>query len=242
MLPSEAVEERLARRPEAIRGMFAAVAPRYDLLNRLLSLRQDVRWRRRMTAALGAAPPGPVLDLATGTGDVALAISRRRVTGVDFCVDMLALAAAKARRRRRAIRWVAADGLALPFPASAFAAVTVAFGVRNFADLGTGLAEIRRVLLPGGVLAILEFQPPRRRAVRAALRAWNRLVLAPLGSLLSGDPAAYAYLPASVDTFPDAGALARAVQAAGFGLDGSRELSGGIVALTVARAPLREVA
>lgn len=241
MIPSAAVEERLARRPDAIRGMFAAIAPRYDLLNRLLSLRQDVRWRRRLVAALAAAPAGAVLDLATGTGDVAFAISGREVTGADFCVDMLALARAKARRRRR-VRWAAADGLALPFADGAFAAVTVAFGVRNFADLALGLAEIRRVLAPAGVLAILEFQRPTRSAVRLAMRAWNRLVVEPLGSLLSRDPAAYAYLPASVETFPGAGELARAVEAAGFASAFSRELSGGIVALTVARAPGREAA
>ncbi len=240
MLPSPVVEERLARRPNAIRGMFAAVAPRYDLLNRLLSLRQDVRWRRRLVATLAGAPPGEVLDLATGTGDVAFAIAGRRVTGADFCVDMLALARAKARRRRRTMRWTAADGLALPFHDGVFAAVTVAFGMRNFADLAAGLGEIRRVLAPDGVLAILEFQRPTRRPMRLAMRAWDRLVVEPVGSLLSGDPEAYAYLPASVASFPGASDLARAVEAAGFALTASRDLSGGIVALTVARASRRE--
>jgi demethylmenaquinone methyltransferase / 2-methoxy-6-polyprenyl-1,4-benzoquinol methylase len=240
VLPSGPVDDRLARRPAAIRGMFAAVAPRYDLLNRLLSLRQDVRWRRRQVAALTAAPPGPVLDLATGTGDVAFAIAGRQVTGADFCVDMLALARAKAHRRRRQVSWVAADGLVLPFRDGAFAAVTVAFGVRNFANLIAGLAEIRRVLAAHGVLAILEFQRPARAAVRLVMRAWNRAVVAPLGSLLSHDAAAYAYLPASVETFPDAGELARAVGEAGLRVESSHELSWGIVALTVARAPRRE--
>lgn len=219
--------------------MFAAVARRYDLLNRLLSLRQDVRWRRALVAALAGAPPGPVLDLATGTGDVALAIGGRPVTGADFCLDMLALARIKARSRGDA-RWSAADALALPFCAGAFAAVTVAFGVRNFADLGAGLAEIRRVLAPRGVLAVLEFQRPRRRMTRAAMRLWNGVVVRPLGSLLSDDPAAYAYLPASVDTFADAGELAGAMRAAGFRVEASGELSGGIVALTVARAAQQE--
>ncbi len=241
MVLSPVVDERLARRPDAIRGMFAAVAPRYDLLNRLLSLRQDTRWRRRQAAALSAAPAGGVLDLATGTGDVAFAISGREVTGVDFCVDMLALAAGKAQKRQqRNLRWAAADGLALPFRNGAFAAVTVAFGVRNFADLAAGLAEIRRVLLPGGVLAILEFQRPSGPAMRLAMRVWNRLVVEPVGSLLSRDPTAYAYLPASVETFPGGGELARQVAEAGYTLESSRELSGGIVALTVARTARRE--
>jgi demethylmenaquinone methyltransferase/2-methoxy-6-polyprenyl-1,4-benzoquinol methylase len=242
------VEERLARQPEAIRGMFAAVAPRYDLLNRLLSLRQDVRWRRRLVAALAAAPPGRVLDLATGTGDVAFAIAGRPAFGADFCLDMLALARTKARSgsapararanaaaRRRPPGWTCADGLALPFRPASFAAVTVAFGVRNFADLAAGLAEIRRVLVDRGVLAILEFQRPRRRSLRLGMQLWNRLVVTPVGRLLSHDAAAYSYLPASVATFPDAGELGARVATSGFTLESSHELSGGIVALTVAR-------
>ncbi len=242
------MKERLARDPGAIRGMFAAVAPRYDLLNRVLSLRQDVRWRRRLVATLAAAPAGPVLDLASGTGDVALAIAGRAVTGADFCLDMLAIARSKARsanrlalarvkgrERHAGVRWACADGLALPFRDGAFAAVTVAFGVRNFADLGAGLAEIRRVLAQRGVLAILEFQRPRHAFVRAGMAVWNRLAVTPAGRLLSHDAAAYAYLPASVATFADAGELGARVAAAGFALAATRELSGGIAALTVAR-------
>jgi demethylmenaquinone methyltransferase / 2-methoxy-6-polyprenyl-1,4-benzoquinol methylase len=225
----------LARRPDAIRGMFAAVAPRYDLLNRLLSLRQDVRWRRRLVAAVSSAPPGCVLDLATGTGDVALALAGRPAIGADFCLDMLALARAKGRRRGSAARWATCDGLSLPFRSASFAAVTVAFGVRNFADLAVGLAEIRRVLVDRGVLAILEFQRPHRRWMGLGMQLWNRIVVTPVGRLLSHDPAAYSYLPASVATFPDAGELAGRVVAAGFAPLSSRELSGGIVALTVAR-------
>jgi demethylmenaquinone methyltransferase/2-methoxy-6-polyprenyl-1,4-benzoquinol methylase len=242
------VKERLARDPRAIRGMFAAVAPRYDLLNRLLSLRQDVRWRRRLVAALAAAPAGPVLDLASGTGDVALAIGERGVVGADFCLDMLAIARSKARsanrlaiarakgrERRAGVRWVCADALALPFRDGAFAAVTVAFGVRNFAGLDAGLAEMRRVLAARGVLAILEFQRPRHAVVRAGMALWNRLAVTPVGRLVSHDPGAYAYLPASVATFAGAGELGARVAAAGFAPVSTRELAGGIAALTVAR-------
>jgi demethylmenaquinone methyltransferase/2-methoxy-6-polyprenyl-1,4-benzoquinol methylase len=200
------MDDRLARRPHAIRAMFGEVAPRYDLLNRLLSMRRDVAWRRRLVAALAYAPAGPVLDLATGTGDVALAIRERTVVGGDFCIDMLALAARKAqkvRRWRRAAAWTAADALALPFADRTFAAVTIAFGVRNFLDLTAAFQEIRRVLSAGGVLAVLELHRPRLRAVAAALRLWNRFVVAPLGGVISPDGGAYTYLPASVDTFPD---------------------------------------
>ena len=226
---------RLARRPQAIQQMFAAVARRYDLLNRLLSLRRDVAWRRRLIKALAAAPPGAVLDLATGTGDVALAIADRTVFGADFCLDMLAIGARKAQRAGRSPRWVAADALTLPFRARAFAAVTVAFGVRNFADLDTGVAEVRRVLIPGGLLAILEFHRPPGRGVALFSALWNRAVVTPVGSLLSDDPGAYAYLPASVDSFPDRQGLATRLVAGGFEDATVHPLSGGIVVVTVAR-------
>lgn len=235
MLVSGAMDDRLARRPEAIREMFAGVAGRYDLLNRVLSLRQDVRWRRRLAAGLRHAPAGPVLDLACGTGDVALTIENREVTGADFCLDMLALARPKAARLGRRLPLATADALALPFRSGAFAAVTIAFGVRNFADLDAGLGEIRRVLAPGGVLAVLEFQRPPSRALAFLLGVWNRTVVTPVGRLLSADGGAYAYLPASVETFPDARELSGRLAGAGFETVAAEALSGGIAALTVAR-------
>ena len=215
--------------------MFGAIAPRYDFLNHLLSLRRDVAWRRRLVAALSLAPEGAVLDLATGTGDVALAVRDRRVVGGDFCVDMLALSQRKARLSRRAVGWTAADALVLPFADGSFAAVTIAFGVRNFADLAAGFREIMRVLAPSGVLAILELHRPRWRAVAAAIGLWNRLVVTPLGTLISPDGGAYAYLPASVDTFPDRVEMAGVLTGEGFSMLESSDLSGGIAALTVAR-------
>jgi demethylmenaquinone methyltransferase/2-methoxy-6-polyprenyl-1,4-benzoquinol methylase len=229
------VDERLARDPEAIRQMFGEIAPRYDLLNHLLSLRRDVGWRRKLVAALARAPRGRVLDLATGTGDVALAVRDRSVVGGDFCLDMLTLAEGKARRRRRPVAWTAADALALPFADGSFAAVTIAFGVRNFADPAAGFREIRRVLAPYGVLAILELHRPKWRAVAAAIGLWNRLVVTPLGNAISADGGAYAYLPASVDTFPGRAEMAGVLAGEGFSLLESSDLSGGIAALTVAR-------
>jgi len=229
------MDERLARRPDAIRRMFGEIAPRYDLLNHLLSLRRDFGWRRKLVAALSNAPEGAVLDLATGTGDVALAIRGRAVVGGDFCLDMLAVAEGKARRKQLAIGWTAADALALPFADGSFAAVTIAFGVRNFSDLAAGFREIRRVLAPTGVLAILELHRPRSRAVAAAIGLWNRLVVTPLGDLISHDGGAYAYLPASVDTFPDRVEMADVLAGEGFAVVESGDLSCGIAALTVAR-------
>jgi len=229
------MEDRLARDPQAIRAMFEGAAGRYDLLNRFLSLRQDVRWRRRLVGALAVAPSGAVLDLATGTGDVALAAATRSVVGADFTVGMLARARRKAAAAGCVCRWVAADALALPFREGSFAAVTIAFGVRNFVDLERGLREMRRVLVSAGLVAILELHRPRRAVLAALAAAWNRLVVTPLGRMLSGDGSAYAYLPASIDTFPDLATLGRRVGACGLALVESVELSGGVAGLTVAR-------
>lgn len=229
------MRDRLERQPQAIRAMFAAVARRYDLLNRVLSLRRDVGWRRRLLSALAPATTGPLLDLATGTGDVALAARARPVVGADFCIDMLALARRKGMRRGVAVGWVVADALALPFRPGVFAAVTVAFGVRNFADLDLGLAEISRVLAPRGLVAILEFQQPRNPLMAALSAVWNRLVVTPLGRCLSDDAQAYAYLPASVATFPAAAELAERLALARLRVEGGENLSGGIAAVTTAR-------
>jgi demethylmenaquinone methyltransferase/2-methoxy-6-polyprenyl-1,4-benzoquinol methylase len=229
------MNERLAREPEAIREMFGEIAPRYDILNHLLSLRRDVGWRKKLVAALSRAPEGRVLDLATGTGDVALAVRDRAVVGGDFCLEMLALAERKALRRRRAVDWTATDALALPFADGCFAAVTIAFGVRNFSELAAGFREIRRVLAPSGVLAILELHRPKWRVVAAAIGLWNRLVVTPLGNAISPDGGAYGYLPASVDSFPDRVEMARVLAGAGFSVLESSNLSGGVAALTVAQ-------
>lgn len=229
------MDERLARRPEAIRAMFGRAARRYDLLNRLMSLRQDVRWREALVAALAAAPPGRVLDVAAGTGDVALALRDRPVTGSDFTLEMLALARQKARRHGRSVSWLAADALALPVVDGSIAGVTVAFGVRNFASLDAGLAEIRRVLCPGGMLGVLELHRPRRRLVAALISLWNQIVVKALGRMLSHDGDAYAYLPASVATFVDREGLQRRLAACGFEAITSADLMGGIAGLTLAR-------
>jgi demethylmenaquinone methyltransferase/2-methoxy-6-polyprenyl-1,4-benzoquinol methylase len=217
--------------PQAVRAMFARVAPRYDLLNRLLSLGQDQRWRRKLRAAVASAPPGPVLDLATGTGDVALGFAGRRVVGCDFCLEMLALAQGKDRKGRA--RWVAGDAMALPLRSGSVAAVTVAFGLRNFPDRLRGLGEIHRVLRPGGVLAVLEFHPIEHRWGRLVHGFWRRAVIVPLGGLLSGDREAYRYLPASSQRFLSRTELAALAQQVGFSLRGSETLGVGVAALSV---------
>ena len=214
-----------------IRAMFAEVAPRYDFLNRLLSVRLDVRWRRRAARALAGAPEGPLLDLCSGTGDQALAVQRtlhRPVVAADFCLPMLALAA------RKGVDGLAADALALPFPTDRFAGATVAFGLRNVADLEAALGEIHRVLLPGGRLAALEFALPRGW-VRPLYLFYFRHVLPRIGAWLSPRGSAYTYLPDSVSDFPQRGALTALLAREGFAEANWTDLSGGTVCLYSAR-------
>ncbi len=234
----------LDKRGSAIREMFGAVAPRYDLLNHLLSASLDVVWRRRAAAALleatASAPVAPVLDLCCGTGDQALALTDRgaRVVAADFCLPMLALAAGKyARRAGERPRGLAGDALELPFPAERFAGVTVAFGLRNVADLDRALAEIRRVLARGGAVAFLEFTLPANRLLRALYLFYFRRVLPAVGWLLSPRGSAYHYLPASVLDFPQRRGFLERMARAGLTDLGWKDFSAGTVALYTGRRP-----
>jgi demethylmenaquinone methyltransferase/2-methoxy-6-polyprenyl-1,4-benzoquinol methylase len=213
-----------------IRDMFAGVAPRYDLLNRLISGFLDEGWRRRAAAAVDEAPPGPVLDLCAGTGDQARAVHRRgrRVAAADFTIEMLAIARRKLDRRAAP---VAADALALPFAGSAFAGAVVSFGLRNVADLDRALRELARAVGPTGRLVVLEAAVPRRPLVRLGHRLWCRWVLPSLGRLLSPRASAYRYLPASVVDFPQREAFLARMAAAGFAEVGYEDLSLGAVCL-----------
>lgn len=220
----------------AIRDMFAGVAPRYDLLNHLLSGSLDLVWRRRAARALGIVPGTAVLDLCCGTGDQALALGRRgaRVSAADFCVPMLAIGRRKARRRPRGSArpaFLAADALALPFPAGRFGGATVAFGLRNVADLDAALAQLASALRPGAPLIVLEFAIPTRRFLRAAYLLYFRWLLPAIGRLISARGSAYSYLPSSVLEFPQRRAFLERMGAAGFGELSSSDLSGGIVCL-----------
>jgi demethylmenaquinone methyltransferase/2-methoxy-6-polyprenyl-1,4-benzoquinol methylase len=231
----------------AIRDMFAGVAPRYDLLNHLLSASLDVVWRRRAAAALGLPAGARVLDLCCGTGDQALALGRRglRVAAADFCVPMLALARRKFERReprgdtRSGPAPLAADALALPFPPAGFDGATVAFGLRNVADLDRALAELAATLRPGGRLAVLEFAIPRPRLLRALYLFYFRRLLPRIGRLLSPRGAAYSYLPSSVLEFPQRAEFLAHMAAAGFEDLSWSDLAGGAVCLYRGRATAR---
>jgi len=204
--PEGARDERDAAR--SVQEMFSRIAPRYDFLNRLLSLSLDRRWRRRTAAALAArlaAPDTRALDLCCGTADLALELARRsagNVIGSDFAHPMLLLARAKVARSGRNVLLVEADALRLPFPPDSFDVVTAAFGFRNLANYQRGLEEIRRVLKRGGEAAILEFSLPERGAFAALYRFYFRQVLPLVGRAVSGVRGPYSYLPASVERFP----------------------------------------
>lgn len=227
----------------AVREMFAAVAPRYDFLNHFLSLGRDIAWRRATAAALRehlARPGSRVLDLCCGTGDLALAFSRHpsgTILGADFCRPMLLRARAKSLRRGVAAFFLEADALVLPFATASLDAVALAFGFRNLANYAKGIEEIRRVLKPGGILAILEFSRVRWPLFGPVFRIYFQRVLPWLGTLVSGVSGPYQYLPDSVSKFPDQEALAAVLREAGFRNVRHRDFTGGVAALHVAEQP-----
>lgn len=227
--------ELLSKQSSEIRGMFGRIAHRYDLLNRTLSLGQDVRWRRAVARRVAQIDHSVVLDVCTGTGDLALTVGGG-VIGADFCVPMLERARSKASRDRRRLPLCAADALRLPFANGSADVVTVAFGIRNFADLEVGLRELVRVLRPGGVLLVLEFSRPRG-PLAPILGWWVRTVPPRVGRLLSGDAEAYDYLPASVSTFPEGPAMCRGLEDAGLVDVTVRPLTGGVASLYEGRRP-----
>jgi demethylmenaquinone methyltransferase/2-methoxy-6-polyprenyl-1,4-benzoquinol methylase len=222
--------------------MFAGVAPRYDLLNHVLSGALDVLWRRRAAAALGLGAGARVLDLCSGTGDQAVAVARRgpRVAAADFCLPMLtrsrrkfaALERAGGGRGRAAP--LAADALALPFPPGSFDGATVSFGLRNVEDLDAGLRALAAALRLGGRLAVLEFALPENRLLRGLYLFYFRRLLPAIGRLLSPRGSAYSYLPASVLEFPQRRGLTERLERAGFTDAGWRDLAGGTVCLYTA--------
>jgi demethylmenaquinone methyltransferase/2-methoxy-6-polyprenyl-1,4-benzoquinol methylase len=207
----------LDKREVRIRRMFGNIAPSYDLLNHLLSLNIDIYWRWWTTRTVAPTDGAPILDLCTGTGDLALAYDRAAqgrvpIIGADFCHEMLVLAGKKTQRRRAAnrVRYLEADTQRLPFSDGRFQITTVAFGLRNVTDPERGLAEMARVTRKGGRVAILEFSQPRHWLFGRLYRAYFRWVLPAVGQLISRSKEnAYRYLPASVLEFPDGEALAQ---------------------------------
>ena len=234
----------LDKDPRRIAGMFDAIAPRYDRLNHLLSAGFDRRWRRLAVEALGLRDGARVLDVCTGTADLAMTVSRHRsapraVLGVDFAGAMLALGQRKVRSAGQAevVRLVRGDACRLPCPSETVDAVTVGFGIRNVADTSRAVGEMFRVLAPGGRLAILEFGEPRVPVLRSIYLWYFRRVLPFIGRRLSSHTEAYAYLPASVSAFLAPAALAALLRTTGFSEIRVDRLTCGVVYLYVGRKP-----
>jgi demethylmenaquinone methyltransferase / 2-methoxy-6-polyprenyl-1,4-benzoquinol methylase len=221
-----------------VRGMFGRVAHRYDLANHLLSFNIDRYWRAhtvRRTREVLRRPEACVLDICCGTGDLVLALAKegRPVLGSDFCHPMLVAAREKIGRRRASAVLFESDALALPLRNASLDLITVAFGFRNLANYQSGLLEMRRVLRPGGMAAILEFTQPPNAAFAALYNLYARRVLPWIGGLISGSRDAYTYLPESVRKFPVAPELAAMMRRAGFADVSFEYLTGGIVALHI---------
>jgi demethylmenaquinone methyltransferase / 2-methoxy-6-polyprenyl-1,4-benzoquinol methylase len=228
-----------------VREMFGRIAPRYDLLNHLLSLDIDKVWRRRVAKRFRVVlynPAARVLDLCCGTGDLALAFRKEapagaEIAGSDFVPEMLSRAQSKAAACGARITFVEADALALPFGDGSFDLVSCSFGLRNLANYERGLMEILRVLKPGGVAAILEFGEPPGKLFGSLYRFYFRRVLPRLGGLISGNGSAYTYLPSSVGKFPSPEALQSLFNRVGFSDVRFERWTGGIVTLhTASRA------
>lgn len=229
-------------RAEYVRSLFGRIVPQYDLFNSLSTFGQDRRWRRMVVSQAAVPAGGHVLDVATGTGAVAFALARRTptatVVGLDFCLPMIERARQLGAERTGIARgvtspptFVEGDILNLPYSDATFDAVTISFGLRNVADIPRALSEIHRVIRPGGRFVCLELTHPRSALVRVPFHLYFFKLSPLLGALLSGDRAAYTYLPHSLTSFPDAPTLAGMLRQAGFTRVRHKRLNLGTIAI-----------
>ena len=225
--------ELIAAREEVearqVREMFGSIAPRYDLANSFLSLGIHKLWRIRLKKHFRGAEQEPVLDVCTGTGDVLVDLERsfNHCIGVDFCFPMMV----HGKKRRSSSLFVQGDALSLPFPDDSFGLITVSFGVRNLESVETGLRELRRILKPGGKLLILEFGQPTNFAWRQVFDFYSAFILPTVGGLLTGNRAAYEYLPKTSKEFPCADDFKKVIAACDFRDIAWESLTGGIAYL-----------
>jgi demethylmenaquinone methyltransferase/2-methoxy-6-polyprenyl-1,4-benzoquinol methylase len=220
-------------KPSHVREMFGSIATRYDLVNHVLSCGIDFYWRARAAHIVASWQPAKIADLATGTGDLALALQEKLpasdVTGVDFLPQMLELARQKGVRHL-----VLADAMSLPFADASFDCVTIAFGLRNLENYSAGLAEIHRVLNTNGHLLVLEFSLPRMPMLRSAYRFYLHRCLPLIGSCLTQRKSAYDYLGESIEQFPSGSAMCELMRAKGYDSPSFKPLTGGIVTIYTA--------
>ncbi|XZE22094.1 bifunctional demethylmenaquinone methyltransferase/2-methoxy-6-polyprenyl-1,4-benzoquinol methylase UbiE [Pirellulaceae bacterium SH449] len=245
-LSDKSAERALDKSSERVRDMFAQIAPRYDLLNHLLSLNIDKRWRAKTLRRLNLTPGVPVLDVCTGTGDLALAISRKlgkgtEVVGTDFCPQMLDIARekhTKALPEHGVLRFLEADTQRLPFEDNYFQCVSVAFGLRNVNDTLLGLREMIRVTRPGGTVAVLEFSKPTMFGLKQLYNTYFQFVLPRIGQAMAkNNRAAYEYLPQSVQQFPSGEALAAIMRQSGLINIEMQPMTLGVVTLYLGSKP-----
>lgn len=223
---------------EQVASMFDSISPRYDLLNRVLSLGIDTIWRRKAINMLREDKPQTILDIATGTADLAIAALRlkpKQVVGVDISAGMLAMGDSKLRKKKLEdrIKLILGDSEGLPFSDNSFDAATVAFGVRNFEHLTEGLKDIHRVLRPKSKLVVLEFSRPHKFPVKQLYNFYFRFILPTIGRLVSKDSSAYTYLPASVQAFPEGKDFLGYLSQAGFVNNREKRLTFGICSIYV---------
>jgi demethylmenaquinone methyltransferase/2-methoxy-6-polyprenyl-1,4-benzoquinol methylase len=219
-----------------VRRLFATIAPRYDLITRVLSFGLDQGWKRRLIHLAEIRAGTRVLDLACGTGDLSLQAAARgaEVIGLDITLGMIARALARAGGAPR-VHWIVGDMGALPAPSGAIDVVTTGYGLRNVPDLARALAEIHRVLRPGGLLCSLDFNRPENAAVRGVYLAYLNAVGSALGWILHRDPDTYRYIPASIRRYPGSRGVVELMRAAGFGDVRHVPLLGGLMAIHIAR-------
>lgn len=233
------MDDTLAQKnPEFVKKTFASIATRYDFANHLLSGGLDFLWRKKLAARVAALAPTEILDLATGSGDLALALGKANpravVTAADFCLPMLEMA-----RRKQVPNLVQADGLSLPFPDGFFDVVTVAFGLRNMADWGAAIEEMRRVLRPGGSVFIMDFSMPESPLVLPFYRFYLHRVLPLLAEFATGRREAYEYLGGSIENFPSGLAMNALLKARGFHCEPPKTLAFGAVSIYCAKVPVK---
>ena len=219
------------------REMFTNIAPRYDFLNRLLSVGQDRYWRKKAIELLNPDGNDRILDVATGTGDIILEVAKRNLTtkifGIDFCQRMLNLGRVKVSQNgyKKAVSFQVGSGESLPFIDQSFDGIVCAFGVRNFANVKLGLKEFYRVLKPGGRIIILEFSIPQNKLLNTFYQYYFNLILPKIGNLISGHSNAYSYLPESVANFPNQKTFIKWIEMTGFEKVSFIELTFGIVSI-----------
>ena len=235
-MPTERTANEIAH-SRTVREMFANISKRYDLLNHVLSINIDKRWRRLTRAKLEkilADPSAVVLDVACGTGDLSLELkrdARAAIIGTDFCHPMLEIANAKTTEAAESIPYIEGDAMGLPFADNSFDALTIAFGLRNLSNFKDGLAELNRVLKPGGMIAVLEFSTPIVPGFDRLFNLYFRNILPRIGGVVSGSRGAYEYLRDSVSKFPDQRGLVELMTAAGFESVEYENLTGGVAAI-----------